>query len=257
MRRVMAVCTITILETLSRKHVYVLLLILAGVYLSFGRLEFFDLGVQSGFAKLIPVTGIALFGVIVAVFASARQVGDEISQRTIYPLLAKPLSRFEFLIGKLFGIGIVMSVAIVALAAVFQVILESKGIDLNKVYWQAVTLQILQMWIMISLVLTLSVFLNKDATIVLGFLLYYLLGSAGATLEDMLYVGAFPSMLEPFYRALLFVTPRLDLFNISKAVLHDAVPQPWSIVIPFLAYAACSCTLLLAIGALVFRRKDL
>jgi ABC-type transport system involved in multi-copper enzyme maturation permease subunit len=256
-RRTWAIAQITILETLSRKHVYVLLMILVAVYYGFGRIEFFNLGVAASFVKLIPVTGVALFGAIIATFAAARQVPAEITQRTIFPLLAKPVTRFEFLAGKFLGVCIVMAVAVSALSGAFQLVLAGKGIHLNRIYWQAVVLLVLQLSVFVAIVIALSTVMHRDATIVMGFLLYYLLGSAGSTLEDLLYADAFPSQIRWFYQGLLYIIPRLDLFNISKAILHDVEPRSWSIVLPFVAYAFCCCTAILSIGALAFRRKDL
>lgn len=256
-RRILAVARVTVLETLWRKHVYVLLLLIAGVYYFFGRMEFFDLGAEATFVKLIPITAMALFGVIVATFAAARQVPDEIAQRTIFPLLAKPLTRFEFLLGKFVGTASVLTVAMMALAGVFFVLLASKGVALDSVFWQAIVLQVLAVWVYLAVVLALSTFFSYAATVVLAFLLFYLFGSAGSTLEDLLFVGALPHGLEWFYKGILWLLPRLDLFNISKAVLHEGKPLPWTIVLPFLAYSCSYCIALLFIASIAFRRKDL
>lgn len=256
-RRVFAIAQITVLETLWKKHPYVLMVVLLGVYYFFGRFDFFSLGSEASFMRLVPLTGITLLGVLISVFAASRQFPEEIAQKTIFPLLAKPVSRFEYLLGKFLGVCLVAGTALFALAGVFYLMLTSKGIVLNQVFWQAVVLAVLQIFVFIALVIALSTMMSHAATVVMSFLLYYLLGSAGSTLEDLIYVGAIPSQLSWFYKGLLLALPRFDLFNISKAVLHDAPARPWSILIPFLAYAACYSLVFLLIGGAVLRKKDL
>lgn len=256
-RRIFAIAQIAVLETIHKKHVYVLGLILLAFYFLLGRFEFFNLGKDASFVRLVPLTGIQFVGLLVAVLAAARQLPDETAQKTILPMLAKPISRFEFLLGKFGGVLAVTVVAMAALAGLFQFMLTSRGVTLDRVYWQAVYLQALQMCVMISLVLCLSTLLSYAATVVVSLLAYYLLGTAGSTLEDMIYVGEIPHGFVWFYKSLLLAMPRLDLFNITKAVVHGSAERPWTVVIPFTAYAAVYSLLFLMIGALRFRRKDL
>lgn len=257
MKRILSVAQITVLETIARKQMYVLLILLIGIYLYFSRLSFFDLSAEASFIKLIPITGISLFGLIVTVFAAVRQLPDEISQKTIFPLLAKPLTRFQFLTGKYVGVSAIVSFAMLVLAAAFHVMLHLKGIRLTRIYWQAVILLCLQMSTFAALVILLSTMVSQAANTVLSFLLFYLLGNAGSTLEDMIYMQALPPGATWFYKAILAVTPRLDLFNISKAVMHDSDPRSWAIILPFLAYAICCSLVFLGIATLLFRKKDL
>jgi ABC-type transport system involved in multi-copper enzyme maturation permease subunit len=180
-----------------------------------------------------------------------------VPHKTIFPLLAKPVTRFEFLMGKFVGVCLVVGSALFAIAAVFYFMLSSKGIQLNQIFWQAVFLQVLQIFVFIALVITLSTLMSHAATIVSSFLLYNLLGSAGSTLEDLVYTQAVPQQFAWFYKGLLWVIPRFDLFNISKAVLHDAAPRPWTVTLPFVAYALCYSVAFLLIGGMVLRKKDL
>ena len=105
--------------------------------------------------------------------------------------------------------------------------------------------------------LAISAVASYAATICISLGLYYVLGSAGATIEDLLFTGGLPPPLPLLYRGLLYAMPRLDLFNISRAVLHQSAPQPWIIVLPFVAYAACCSAFFLALGAAAMKKKDL
>jgi ABC-type transport system involved in multi-copper enzyme maturation permease subunit len=90
------------LELTRRRDVYVLLLLM-GVFLV-ATVAVTVVGIEN------PSTGTFLLnlGMTIAIYAAhgmtvlvmARQIPDEIEQRTLYPLLAKPLERDTLLIGK-------------------------------------------------------------------------------------------------------------------------------------------------------------
>src|SRR5436853_1159663 len=78
---------------------FVLLLVGASVFL--GELAL------SQEAKMIVDMGLSamlIFGVLIAIFIGIGLVYKEIDKRTIYSLLAKPIQRHEFILGKYFGL---------------------------------------------------------------------------------------------------------------------------------------------------------
>lgn len=52
----------------------------------------------------IGMASISLFAVIISVFLGASLLHKEIERKTLYVILPKPIARFEFLLGKYFGI---------------------------------------------------------------------------------------------------------------------------------------------------------
>ena len=60
--------------------------------------------------KDIGLASMELFGTLIAVFIGVGLVSKEIERRSLYPLLAKPLGRGEFLLGKFFGLGFTLLV---------------------------------------------------------------------------------------------------------------------------------------------------
>jgi Cu-processing system permease protein len=57
----------------------------------------------------IGIAAIELVALIVAVFVSTGLISREIDKRTIFVLVAKPLSRAEFVLGKHLGVSIVLA----------------------------------------------------------------------------------------------------------------------------------------------------
>ena len=89
-----------ILESLRRKDLYVVGILGFLLMVSAGTLGFFGLQGLETFAKDLATTVLGLFSTIVAVLTGSRLMPDEIRNRTLYPLLARPMSRFDLIMGK-------------------------------------------------------------------------------------------------------------------------------------------------------------
>src|ERR1700733_1507159 len=58
----------------------------------------------------LGLSAISLFGLVMAVFIGVGLVYKEMEKRTLYSLLAKPVRRWEFLVGKFGGPGLTLTV---------------------------------------------------------------------------------------------------------------------------------------------------
>lgn len=120
-RRVLAVTGNTYREAIRMR--LFLLLALAGLAALASGLYFqeFNLGASElRFIADFGFGGMTLLGSIVTVVVTVQLLYGEIEQRTILPILAKPISRGEFLVGKLLGawLTICSFIAILAVALV-------------------------------------------------------------------------------------------------------------------------------------------
>ena len=108
--RVNAIALNTFREAIRHRILY-LLLIFAVVMISFAQiLSLLTVGSEEKIIKDFGLASIDLFGVLTSVFIGIGLVSREIERRTVYTLLAKPLHRFEFVIGKFAGLAITLLV---------------------------------------------------------------------------------------------------------------------------------------------------
>ena len=80
--------------------------------------------------KIIKDIGLAamdLFGTLIAIFIGVGLVSKEIERRSLYPLLAKPLTRDEFLLGKFAGLAFTLLVNVAVMAAGLYLTLLATG----------------------------------------------------------------------------------------------------------------------------------
>lgn len=122
-RRIAAISAQTFTELTRLKAFYALLifaLVLIGSSVFMARMTF-----QQEFQVLkdISLGAISIFTSLLAVIATARLLPQEIEDRTIYAILARPVPRFEYTAGKLIGILSLLAASIIVMAALFLAVL--------------------------------------------------------------------------------------------------------------------------------------
>ena len=135
---VLQIARFTLQEAVSRR------LILAGVLISLGYIGLFALGFHFAYDKSLETTtspearlslGVAfatltLFGVYVvnylasflALFLSVAAISGEIDSGTLHAVLARPLRRSEFVVGRWLGYAVMIAVYIVAMTSLVLLI---------------------------------------------------------------------------------------------------------------------------------------
>ncbi|MCA9531572.1 MAG: ABC transporter permease [Myxococcales bacterium] len=79
----------------------------------------------------IGLASISLFSVIIAVFLGSSLLYKEIERKTLYVIIPKPIHRYEFLLGKYFGIVLTSAVFVAIMGAVlFMVASVQLGVSL-------------------------------------------------------------------------------------------------------------------------------
>ena len=66
----------------------------------------------------------SVLGLVIAIFVGTGLVNKEIEKRTVFVLIAKPVSRAEFIIGKHWGLSAVLAVLVAAMTAIALLILS-------------------------------------------------------------------------------------------------------------------------------------
>lgn len=124
--RVSAIAANTLLELVRLKVFYFLLLFaLLGIGVSFftSKLTFQE---QSQVLKHAALGMMSIFTWLLAVLATAMLLPKDIEERTLYTILAKPVPRFEYLLGKLAGVLALLAIALAVMGAMFTLVLYAQ-----------------------------------------------------------------------------------------------------------------------------------
>ena len=124
--RVAAIASNTLLELVRLKVFYFLLLFaLLGIGCSLITVK---MSFQEQFKVLQDVSlgAMSIFTWLLAVLATAMLLPKDIEERTLYTILAKPVPRFEYLLGKLLGVFALLAVALALMVAMFVAVLYTQ-----------------------------------------------------------------------------------------------------------------------------------
>src|SRR5207245_2177869 len=123
----------------------------------------------------LGLTAVSLFGVVIAIFVGIGLVSKEIEKRTLYTVLSRPVRRWEFIVGKFFGLAgtLVVNTFFMALGvfgALFYVAHRFSGADSS--IFIALYFIILQFLIICALALLFSSFSSPLLSAVFAFSLF-------------------------------------------------------------------------------------
>jgi hypothetical protein len=121
--RIFAIASNTLTELTRQRVFYVLLifaLVLIGSSVFMARFSFQQ---EFQILKDISLGAISIFSSLLGIVATARLIPQDMEDRTIYTILAKPVPRFEYLLGKLFGVLLLLAISISLMTLLFTVVL--------------------------------------------------------------------------------------------------------------------------------------
>jgi len=127
MNVVLAIGGIVVKELYRRKDFYVLFVLTALITLLLGTVNFFNEPKIVRYIKEICLLLIWVSSLVIAIGTAARQIPAERENRTIFPLLAKPVTRGQVILGKFLGCWFACGVALLVFYLFFGVVSESRG----------------------------------------------------------------------------------------------------------------------------------
>lgn len=255
LNNVFAIAGVVIKEMYRRKDFYVLFVLTALITLLMGSVTFFNQENIVRYLKEICLFLIWGASLVITITTAARQIPAEREQRTLFPLLAKPVTRNQLVIGKFLGCWLASGLSLVLFYLFFGAVAGAKEHEwpvLN--YFQAAVLH----WFMLGIVCALTmlgsvVFDAPSSTNTI-----MLIVSVGILLIGRHLNKVALKLEEPgqtIVYAIYFALPHLELFDVRDLIVHNWALIPWHIWAAGLAYAAVYSAIFLALACLAFRRK--
>jgi len=257
MNTIWALATVVIKELYRRKDFYVLFVLTALLTLGALSVNFFNDTKIIRYVKDICLLLIWLATLVIAIVTSARQIPAERENRTIFPLLAKPVSRGQVIVGKFLGCWLASGMALLCFYVFFILVTGLREPHLELVaYFKAMILHWMMLGVVIAMTLLGSVVfsaVSANATICL------------IAIFGILFVGEHLAKLaarqnEPVRSVMytiFYCIPHIELFDVRNQLVNDrALPGFVDCGLASL-YAAAYAAVLLYGTWLVFRRKSL
>jgi ABC-type transport system involved in multi-copper enzyme maturation permease subunit len=204
----------------------------------------------------LGLTAVSLFGVVIAIFIGIGLVSKEIEKRTLYTVLSRPVRRWEFIVGKFFGLAgtLVVNTFFMAIG-VFGALLYVAHKFHSSDSWVLVALYfiILQFLMICSLALLFSSFSSPLLSAVFAFSLFVI----GSFSEDL---RGFAQMATGATRWLVtgvsYLVPNFSALNVIGSVAHGQ-PVAGQLIAYNTAYALLYSAMALSGAILIFQRRNL
>jgi ABC-type transport system involved in multi-copper enzyme maturation permease subunit len=257
MNNVFALAGVAIKEMYRRKDFYVLFVMTALLTLLLGAMRFFDDAEIVRFLKEICLMLIWISTLVIAVTTAARQIPAERESRTIFPLLAKPVSRWELIAGKFAGCWLACGIALAVFYFFFGVIIAThEHAWPGMVFFQAFWMHGIFLAVVVALVLLGSVvFTAQSSNATICFIVVLGILFAGGHLNQV--AGGMRGIGGAVVYAVYFAIPHLEWYDIRDFVVHDWQAIGWPFVAEVTLYGALYTAFLLGLAWTVFRRKTL
>lgn len=247
-----------LLEAVRRKELYAIVFTATLLIAAVMSIDFFHLEGVGKFYRDISLKIMGIATALTVIVLSARQLPREFEYRTIYPLLAKPVSRTTFLAGKLFGVMLAAAFCFGLFMIVYVVgTLYAHGTIPWGLFFQYIYLQLVMMLVLATLGFWLSMLLNLDAAITIGVVIYFT-ASTLTTMLAYLYDFTGPGG-QAVLKTLVYLVPQLTLLDLSGKTVHAGVwsPLPLSVLGQLTLYGLVYAGIYFALAGLSFRRRAL
>ena len=279
--RVWIIATNTLTEAVRQK-VFNFFLIFGLIFIaSASFFAQFTFGEQLKFIKDTCLGVISVISTLIAIVGTAQLLPNEVENRTIYTILAKPVRRIEFLLGKFLGSLSLLGISVAAMCLLFGAVLfikeqsmlrelrqgftqnlpPSDVADLNQQMRQipkqvldvdlvkAVLAELVKAALVAAITLLVSTF---STSLVFNVVVPFMIFVAGMLRGAAAEVWAGRTIL----MALLAIVPDFGFFSLADEInLGNVVP--WSHVSEIVVYGLARTLIIVIAAHLIFSRREI
>lgn len=258
--RIWAILLNTFREAIRNKVLYGALVVVAGANFMAVVLGEMSLNEEARVARDVGLAGVSLFGSMTAIFLGVTLLYGEIQKKTIHVILAKPIRRYEFVLGKYLGMALTLTLMVTAFTVALAAMLRFEGLPFDANTLKAVLLG----WFEVLTVAAIAIFFSSFSTPFLSGIFTFALFFIGRSYAELSYAAsrAKEPLLQGIASVALWLVPDLHIFAISggevagKQVSVHGDFVGWSYVAASAGYAAALICILLLLAVAIFQRRD-
>lgn len=243
----------TFKEAKRDRVLYLLFFFAAACIIAARILAILTVGDRVKIIKDVGLASISLFGVLMAVLMGTGLVYKEIDKKTIFTLLAKPLHRAQFILGKFLGLALTLFIMTGLMSVIFLALVYLHTFTVEWTLLVAVGYIFLELVLVTAVAILFSSFSTPILSSIFS-LAFYLIGHLSWSLE-LLIRRMRPGTGRSVARFLYTFLPDLENFNFKTEVVHG-LSIPAGIHFYAIFYGIFYTAFLLGLAVLIFKRRD-
>jgi ABC-type transport system involved in multi-copper enzyme maturation permease subunit len=202
----------------------------------------------------VGLAGMQVLGLVLSVFVGTGLINKEIEKRTVLVLMAKPLSRTEFIIGKHLGLSAVLAVLVAAMTAIYLMVME-----LSKTPYLLVPTLVAAFftWLMLSLITAVAIGFGGTMSSLLATLMTIAVYFMGTLSGDLVNLGKLTQnpAIERLTRVFYLILPDLSRLDLKTQAVYDLLPGGTALL-HNAGYGLLYIVLVLAIASVLFSARE-
>ena len=243
-----------LLESFRRKDLWVVAILGFLIICAAGALGFFGISGLQAIAKDLAVTVLSLFSTTMAILTSCRLLPEEIKQRTLYPLLSRPISRFDLLFGKWIGAVLVTLIAFILLAGLTAIALMTFNVRFEPIMLQYLVAKMMGLAVVCAVSLAMGTYMTPQAAATLSFIFAF--GSSMIVRGLLMAYDASNPLVAWLFKLTNAALPQYSLFDFGgRAANSGWAPVPIWVMAFLFAYMSVYCMGMLGLSWAKFRKQ--
>ncbi len=253
MNRITVIALNTFRETLRDKILYNLVFFGLLLIVSSILLGALTMGERAKIIQDLGLASINLFGVLIAIFVGIGLVSKEIEKRTIYSIIAKPIPRYQFLLGKYAGLSLTLFVNVSIMAVGFFLTLIIGQAGMEPALLKAIGLIFMELLVITAVAVMFSTFTTPTLSATFTLAIYVI----GHLTDDLRVLGSklHSDLTKVVLDGLYYALPNLESFNVKGPAVHGIPIEPIYLVTT-VAYGVTYSTVILILACIIFQRRD-
>jgi ABC-type transport system involved in multi-copper enzyme maturation permease subunit len=254
MSAILSVAATTFRESIRNRTVLGIVLLALAFILSALLLAELSLDQRTRVIKDWGLFCVSIFGVMLAILMGVSLVHKEVRRKTLYVILSRPIHRYQYVLGKYFGLASTLLVEVGALSAALIILLAFERITPDALMLKALFLSLIEILLLAALAVFFASFTSPylSGLFTLGLFVVGRSLPALNTLADR----TSPAVFRAFLKGLVYILPDLADFNLSTRAVHG-LEIPVSDVLNMTLYGIGYLSLLLFAASWVFSKRDL
>ena len=252
MTRILALASVTLREALRQKLAVNLLLFALLVMSGAILISELTFGEQYRIIADLTLTSAQLFGTLIAVFLGAATVAGDVRTRVLYPILAKPVGRWQYLLGRYAGLVATLWLNLAVMALTTVTVLAVYGGGLSQVPAPQLAAAFAGLAAQLAVVGAVATLFSSFTNTTLASIFTLSIVVAGHFVRELLvfWRGAAP------LKAVGLLLPNLAALDLKVALVYRQ-PVPAGLLGLALLHALLYTAVMLSLAAAVFGRRDL
>ena len=285
LRRIRAIAGTTLIELARLRVFYVLVLFALVLIVSSTFLARISFQQELQVTKDISLGAINFFLSLLAIVATAQLLPRDIEDRVVYSVLAKPVPRFEYILGKFLGVLGLLALSLATMSVLCLVVLhlrEQSALQeanrqvtqlapdqlsstlrsihmagINRDLIAAVVLVLAKSAILAAATLCVSAFATSNIFTITAMAMVYLIGHLESIAREYwLQEHAAGWATRTFLAMVAFIFPDLQAFNISDQVI-GGIPIPAHLIVQLLGLTTFYVLSYILLATAIFYQREL